>query len=881
MSKQIQKALNLDQKSQINFIEFYQKITEKTSEDTLVFRAFDRGDFYSIHGKDINIALKTSIKSSIVTKMMCPQKNFELKYASLNRTLAEKMIRELLLIHFYRVEVYTCKRDDFSVKKGSPGNLVEFEDILTSDANEIVFSNLLVSVVLSTNNRIGLCSIDVDESTIQVTEFEDSDFFMNLEACLVVLAPKEIILPSVTKEYSKIGEILNRNRILSTVLQKADFVKSTNFLQDLAKVYRFSKGQQKNVHLIPEVKMDLAMGALAAAFKYIGITKDESNDNKFSISNLNFNQFVRLDTAAFSALNLFPSSESNSRSSNYKTQSVVGVLDCCKTNQGKRLLRQWIKQPLKNINMIRQRLDVVQCFVENKEVQFILHNQYLNILPDVLLLTNKLLRKRGSLSDVYKIYQVVSRIPDILKLLKNLECNAINSLLFTPLNELKDELHKILEMVLEIIDGDALKKGLFLVRASFDDDLNEIKKNMNDIEAKMNKETKSSASKLGLEEGSTLKLDYVSHLSFFLRASRKEDQTIRKNKQFEIIDTARGYLRFTTAKLKELNVEYNSLKASYEEHQKMIVAEICKIIVGYSLPLTNLNHCIATLDVFVSFAHVVDNSPGSYVRPEIFSSEEKRILQIEELRHPCLECQDIDFIPNDVNFIENESELLIITGANTCGKSTYIRSIGIAVLLAHIGMFVPCTSAKISMCDSILARIGAADDIQKNLSTFAVEMCETAAILRTATKNSLIIIDELGRGTSTFEGLGLAWSISEHLAKNIKCFTLFATHFHEITTLENQLSNVKNYHLASEVKNDKLLLLFQVIRGPVLKSYGIHVADIAHLPESVVVAAKSYLKELEANDVDKENSEKLSKIERLLKNIETDKNLDIDLLSIF
>jgi DNA mismatch repair protein MSH2 len=202
------------------------------------------------------------------------------------------------------------------------------------------------------------------------------------------------------------------------------------------------------------------------------------------------------------------------------------------------------------------------------------------------------------------------------------------------------------------------------------------------------------------------------------------------------------------------------------------------------------------------------------------------------------------------------------------------------VLLAHIGCFVPCESAKISICDSILARIGAADDIQKNLSTFACEMVETSAILRTATKNSLIIIDELGRGTSTFEGLGLAWAICEHLARNVKCFTLFATHFHEITTLADELSNIKNYHLASLVENDKLLTLFKVKPGAVTKSFGIEVANIAQLPESVVASAKVYLSELEMNLSETVADEsRMAKIDDLLEKIQNDKNFDIESLN--
>lgn len=368
---------------------------------------------------------------------------------------------------------------------------------------------------------------------------------MELEAALCILAPKETILPSITGDYAKIKEIMDRNNILVTVMKKSDFQKSPEFMQDLEKIYRFKKGQQHNIHTVSEINLDHALGCVAAALKYLETVQDESNLNKFSIKTLNLNRFVHMDTAAVRALNLFPSPGTIYNSSN-KNQSVLGVLDRCKTNQGKKLLRQWIKQPLKNIEIIKERLDILECLVENNEARMVLHNEYLNTVPDVLLLANKLSRKRAQLIDVYKIYQVISRIPDILKILKKLDCNAINATIISPLKDLTQDLKKIQEMFEEVIDVDSLKKGEYLVRASFDDDLNDIKKNMDEIEDKMNRELASSAKKLNLVEGSSLKLDYVSHLGFYFGTSKNEDGNIRKHQKFTVIDTARGRLRFTT-----------------------------------------------------------------------------------------------------------------------------------------------------------------------------------------------------------------------------------------------------------------------------------------------------------------------------------------------
>lgn len=537
--------------------------------------------------------------------------------------------------------------------------------------------------------------------------------------------------------------MLDRNGILVTTQKKTDFSNNAEFHQDLEKLLRFKKNQKKSVHTIPEIQMNLAMGSAAAGLKYIEAIKEESNLGKFEVKTLSLKRFVHLDAAAVSALNLFPPADINYRSSQYKWQSVLGVLDRCKTSQGRRLLNQWLKQPLRNIDIIRERQDVIESLVENQEVRNSLHKDHLSNIPDVLILHKKLSRKKAKLQDVFKIYQIILRLPDILSLLNKIKSPVVKSAVYNCFSDVLQDLKNFEEMVESVLDMKAVEKGEYMIDPTFDENLNKVQQEMNLIESKMRKEMKKSAQIAGLEEGPSFKLDYVSHLGYHLRSTRKEEQKLRKHKIFQTIDTARGGIRFTTDVLKDLNADYGNLKEKYEEQQKDIVQEIVRITAGYSAPLMSLNQSIAVLDVFVSLAEVAANSPGEYVRPKMYS-EDQRILTLKTLRHPCLECQDdLEFIPNDVSLKEEETNMCIITGANISGKSTYIRSVGVAVLLAHIGSFVPCEEAHISICDSILARIGANDSIQKGLSTFMVEMVETSSILQTATKNSLVIIDEV------------------------------------------------------------------------------------------------------------------------------------------
>lgn len=845
-------CLNLDANQQKNFIKFFKTLPDKPATTV---RFFDRSDYYSCHGSDAEFVAKCVFKSTNVVKIMAPAgSDVEVPYVVLNKNNFEGFVRDLLLVRNYRVEVYTNKgpmktSNEWVLEfKGSPGNLSQFEDLLFAN-NDMVAGSALIALHVKQQGKqkvIGIACVESSERLFSVSEFLDNDFYSELEALVVLLGPKECIIPSGDAEYERIKTLMERNNVIVTLKKKQDFsLEKNDIIQDLNQLLRFAKGQKETANTMPETSKTIALAALGVAIRYLELVNDSSNHGQYELKMLNLNRFVHLDAAAVSALNLFPKPGVNMNSAAFKWHSILGVLDRCRTPQGHRLMAQWLKQPLRSYDIIKDRHDIVECLIDSTTARSELHDMHMKRLPDILIVIKKLLRKKASLQDIFRLYQVVLRMPKILRLLETLENSAVRNIITEPMKDTLGDLKLFKSMVEQILDLEAVERGEYLVKHTFDDQLKEYKEQMDDTESKMKRLLKKVADELNLDAGSSIKLEFVGHHGFHFRISLKDETIIRKSTKFQILDAIKGGVRFTNEKLADYNADFTVSKQSYEEQQKTIVDEVVRIAIGYVEPWTMLNNHIAQLDCFLSFAVAAVSAPEPYVRPKLFEEGEGR-LKLIQLRHPCLELQeDVNFIANDAIFQKDETTMYIITGPNMGGKSTFIRSVGVAVLMAHVGAFVPCSEAEITIVDSILGRVGADDNLSKGLSTFMVEMIETAGIVRTATDKSLVIIDELGRGTSTYEGCGIAWSIAEYLVKETKCFTLFATHFHEITEMAETLKTVKSCHMDAIANNDNFTLLYQVKPGVMEKSFGIQVAKLAKFPPEVVQLAQKLYEECE------------------------------------
>lgn len=773
-------------------------------------------------------------------------------------TVFRQFLREALFKLGKRVEIYATVGGRMNwkiVKQASPGNLQDVEEELGGqfDGAPMIMA-VKFSAKASEARNVGVCFADASVRELGVSEFLDNDLYSNFEALLIQLGVKECLIQfdkaekDKDPELAKIKQIISNCGVAMSERSMADFG-TKDIEQDLARLLK----DERSASLLPQTDLKLAMGSAAALIKYLGVLSDPSNFGQYQLYQHDLSQFMKLDAAALKALNLMPGARDGA-----KTMSLYGLLNHCKTPVGSRLLSQWLKQPLMDKDEIEKRQQLVEAFVNDTELRQTMQEEHLRSIPDLYRLAKKLQRGKANLEDVVRAYQAIIRLPGFIgtfeAVMDEVYKDPLEAAYTSKLRELSDSLVKLQEMVETTVDLEAMDNHEFIIKPEFDDSLRIIRKKLDRLRVDMDREFYNAANDLGQEKEKKIFLENHKVHGWCMRLTRTEAGCIRNKKEYKECSTQKNGVYFTTNALLNYRREWDQLNTNYNRTQSGLVNEVVSVAASYCPVLERLAGVLAHLDVIVAFAHCSTHAPISYVRPTIHPRGQGQTI-LKEARHPCMEMQDdVQFITNDVELTRDTSSFLIITGPNMGGKSTYIRQIGVVALMAQVGCFVPCSEAELTIFDSILARVGASDSQLKGVSTFMAEMLETANILKSATAESLIIIDELGRGTSTYDGFGLAWAISEHTVKEIGCFGLFATHFHELTALAETYPQVRNLHVTAHIsgtgKNDKdskreVTLLYKVEPGICDQSFGIHVAELVRFPDKVVRMAKRKADELE------------------------------------
>ncbi|KAM3526618.1 hypothetical protein NHJ13051_003341 [Beauveria bassiana] len=839
------------------FIRFFKSLPA-VNDDTV--RIFDRGDWYTSHGEDANYIANTVYKTTSVVRQLGRNDHTGLPSVTMTVTVFRQFLREALFKLGRRVEIWQSPNGRMNwkcIKQASPGNLQDVEDDLGGQVESApMIMAVKISAKASEARAIGVCFADASVRELGVSEFLDNDLYSNFEALLIQLGVRECLLPQDKSEKDKDPELAKLRQIIDNcgvaiAERPANDFGIRDIDQDLARLLK----DEKATGLLPQTDLKLAMGSASSLIKYLGILHDVSNFGQYQLYQHDLAQFMKLDAAALKALNLMPGPRDGA-----KTMSIYGVLNHCKTPVGSRLLAQWLKQPLMKKEEIEKRQQLVEAFYTDTELRQTMQETHLRSVPDLYRLSKRFQRAKANLEDVVRAYQVIIRLPGFIGTLEGVMDETyrdpLDEAYTTKLRDLSDSLGRLQDMVEQTVDLNALDRHEYIIKPDYDAGLRIIRKKLDQLDRSIREEFNEAAHDLDQEADKKIFLE-TSHKvhGVCMRLTRQEAGCIRNKSKYQECSTQKNGVYFTTKKLQAYRREHDQLSQNYNRTQSGLVHEVVQVAASYCPVLERLAGVLAHLDVIVSLAHCSVNAPEAYVRPTIHPRGQGQ-TRLLGARHPCLELQDdVQFITNDVTLTRDTSSFLIITGPNMGGKSTYIRQVGAIALMAQVGCFVPCAEAELTIFDAILARVGASDSQLKGVSTFMAEMLETANILKSATSESLIIIDELGRGTSTYDGFGLAWAISEHIIKEIRCFAMFATHFHELTALADQHPHVANLHVTAHIggaggdgaKADKreVTLLYKVEPGICDQSFGIHVAELVRFPDKVVRMAKRKADELE------------------------------------
>ncbi len=704
-----------------------------------------------------------------------------------------------------------------------PGKIVEREIaqiISASTVNDLTLlddtrHNYLAAVFIGGTAKkpcLGLACADHTTGEFTVSEFADRQ---QLEDELARLSPSELLIPE--DQVKELGGLRNNLPYDSYA-----------FLSEQALLTLKDQFKVQSLDGFGCSGMTAALSAAGGALHYLTYQLRRNCDHLKSLKVRSISDFVLIDSASQLNLDLV-----ESRSG--KQHTLLGVLDRTSTPMGARKLRDWILHPLCDLAPLTARLDLIDSLLAEPYLLTKLRDSLKNI-RDIERTTGRLSQGSGNARDLKSLQTSLERIPDLKSDLSAVaETSGLHAQLLNAIEEFPELVQTLQDALVD--EPPAQLKDGGIIRDGHSEALDELRSASRSGKQWIAEMQASERKRTGID---TLKIKFNNVFGYFIEITKaKADQAPDDYQRKQTMANAE---RFITPELKEVEGKVLGAddRAKALEYDEFITLRAG--VTDHLLPLQNTADALATLDVLISFAETAQLY--QHTRPVL---DDSRHLQIVNGRHPVLEQTLVDekFVPNDTLIEPEESLLQILTGPNMAGKSTYIRQIALITLMAQIGAYVPAEHAHIGITDRIFCRVGASDDLSKGQSTFMVEMNETALIVNNATDKSLVILDEIGRGTATFDGLSIAWSVAEHLHDEVRCRTLFATHYHELCALSDSKKSVANFNVAVREWNDDIIFLRKILPGQADKSYGIQVARLAGLPKNILDRAKEILSHLE------------------------------------
>ena len=578
-----------------------------------------------------------------------------------------------------------------------------------------------------------------------------------------------------------------------------------------------------------------------AIIEYLSETQKTTLGHIRGLKKVDTKKFLQIDPTSLRSLEILRTIRTESQKG-----SLLESLDQTLTAMGGRMFRRWLCMPLCDVGAIELRQDAVQ---EVKESDGKLNEirGLLSLVADTERIAARVSTYRATPKDLVALAQTLRRVPLLRKLLESFGADLLMRL--TGRCDSMNELADLLEAAIEPDSPPHLRDG-GVIRAGFDQELDRLRSISHQGKSWLSSYQKQQVERTGINN---LKVGYNRVFGYYIEVSRTSADKVPPD--YIRKQTIKNAERYITEELKEYETEVLDAQDKALELEQQLFEQVRRQTAQYVERLQKLADTIANCDCLCAFAYLARRR--NYIRPKITAGAE---LMINEGKHAVLaESLGAEFVPNDIEMGGKAGEVLIVTGPNMSGKSTYIRQVALLVLMAQAGSFVPAESATIGLVDRIFTRIGASDELVRGQSTFMVEMTETANIVNNATEKSLVILDEVGRGTSTYDGLALAWAVTEHIANRLKCRTLFATHYHELTELAELLTNVANCNVAVREWMDEVVFLHKILPGGTDKSYGIHVAKLAGVPKPVLQRSQEILEELESTFAKEATGQHLSK----------------------